>query len=236
MTQVSSPTELAEFFELPALPPLEPRYNVAPSQNVLVVRRLPDTMPREGVLLRWGLIPSWAKDPTIGSRLINARAETAADKPAFRHAFRERRCIVPAGGFYEWQRRGAGKQPYLIRLREGKLFGLAGLWESWTAPEGTEIQTFTILTTAANDLVRQLHDRMPVILDKKDYGLWLDPAVRDPARLTPLLRPYSAELLAAVPVSPLVNDPRHDGPECAAPLLDPPPREKPHDKGQQLLF
>jgi len=245
MTLCSSCDEIAEIFQLPELPPLEPRYNIAPTQETLVVRRLPESTSREAARLRWGLIPSWAKDSAIGSRLINARSESAAEKPAFRRAFRQRRCLVPTDGFYEWQHGGARRQPFLIRLLKPKPFALGGLWETWTNPAGETLETFTILTTAANDVVRPLHDRMPVILDPRSFDLWLDPALRDPERLKPLLRPFPADALVAVPVSPMVNDPHNEGAQCLEPPAHaqappPPPRSRrkasERDKGQQLLF
>ena len=158
-------------------PNLQPRYNIAPTQTVAIVRRKDDGGGRELALVRWGLIPSWAKDASIGGRLINARAETVAEKPAFRGAFRRRRALVPADGFYEWRKREGDrpKQPLLIRRRDGQPFALAGLWEHWRGPEG-EVQTCTIVTTAANVVLAPIHDRMPVILDPASYDRWLDPA------------------------------------------------------------
>jgi putative SOS response-associated peptidase YedK len=196
-----------------------PRYNIAPLQDVPIVRRRRAgrdlTIVREGeggrelVAARWGLVPGWAKDPSIGDRMINARAETLAEKPAFRAAFRARRCIVPASGFYEWQRRAKGpKQPFLIRRRDGAPVGLAGLWEAWTDPAtGEELVTCTIVTCAPNALVAELHDRMPVILDSADYDRWLDPS---DLRGAELLRPCPEEWLEAAPVSTRVNSPRND--------------------------
>jgi putative SOS response-associated peptidase YedK len=205
---------LDAILDLPQLPFLEPRYNIAPSQAIAVIRFLPGQAQREAVLVRWGLIPSWASDPAIGHRMINARSETAATKPAFRSAFRQRRCLAPADGFYEWKAMGGKKQPYLIRVGEDQPFAFAGLWEKWEF-DGQTIESCTILTTEANDAIRTLHERMPVILAREDHGLWLDPAVKDPALLQPLLRPYSAELMNFYPVSTLVNSPRVDQPECA---------------------
>ena len=196
-----------------------PRFNIAPTQGVPIVRNPPGrtlTIIRQGeieggrelVTAKWGLIPAWAKDPSIGNRMINARAETVAEKPAFRDAFRARRCIVPASGFYEWQRRGNGpKQPYLIRRRDGAPVGFAGLWEAWTdRGTGEEITTCTIVTCEPNPLMAKLHNRMPVILDPADYDAWLDPARGG----TELLRPCPEEWLEAVPVSTRVNSPGND--------------------------
>jgi putative SOS response-associated peptidase YedK len=166
-------------------------------------------------LLRWGLIPPWATDPGIGNRLLNARAETVADKPSFRSAFRQRRCLIPASGFYEWQQAGRRKQPYFIRPRDGRLFALAGLWERWQGPDGT-VETCAVLTTGANELMRPLHERMPVILGPESDGLWLDPLTPADA-LRGLLVPYPAERMEACPVGPRVADPRHEGPRCLEP-------------------
>jgi putative SOS response-associated peptidase YedK len=205
---------LAEVFQLPEVPELPFRHNIAPTQPVAAIRSAARPGQRELVRLRWGLIPSWAEDKKIGARLINARAETAAEKPAFRSAFRHRRCLLPADGFYEWQRRDGKKQPFYLRLREDRPFAFAGLWETWTSPEGEVIESATVLTTEANDTVRPVHDRMPVILAPADYERWLDPAVQKPDVLQPLLRPYPAVELVAYPVSTWVNDPKHDDPRC----------------------
>lgn len=209
---------LAEQFQLSEVPALAPRYNIAPTQPIAAVRLAREGIARELVLLRWGLIPSWAKDPGVGSRLINARSETVAEKPSFRSAFKSRRCLVPADGFYEWQRQERGRQPFFIRMREGTPFAIAGLWEHWQGPEGEVIESCTLLTTAANEVMRPLHDRMPVILNPKDYDLWLDPDVQKREALSPLLRPYTAEAMVAYPVRPVVNSPANDSPLCIEPL------------------
>ncbi|MCX7427518.1 MAG: SOS response-associated peptidase [Planctomycetia bacterium] len=206
---------VAEQFSVFAMPPFTPRFNIAPTQPASVVRMAPE---RELVALRWGLIPGWAKDPAIGPRLINARAETAAEKPAFRAAFRRRRCLVVADGFYEWQRRGKAKQPYFIHLRDDRPFAFAGLWESWERPERGLLETCTILTTEPNALVAPLHDRMPVILPPDAYDTWLDPTNEDVGQLATLLRAYPAEEMAAYPVGSYVNSPTHDGAECIEPV------------------
>jgi putative SOS response-associated peptidase YedK len=169
-------------------------------------------------LLRWGLIPSWADDPRIGNRLINARAETVATKPAFRRAFKERRCLLLVDGFFEWQRQARRKQPFYIRLCDGRPFAFAGLWEQWEGSEGTTVQSCTILTTTSNDLVGGIHHRMPVILSPTHYDRWLDPGLQEPAVLQPLLRPYPADEMTAYPVSPRVNSPANDSPECTEPV------------------
>ena len=191
------------------------RYNISPTQTVIVVV---DDGTRYLTQMRWGLIPSWAKDPAIGNRMINARAETLAAKPAFRVAVRKRRCLVVADGFYEWQQRGRGKQPVYIVLKSREPFGFAGLWETWTAPEGEAIRTCTIITTEANDLLKPIHDRMPVILTREAEAVWLDPTIQEPAKLSPLLTPYPAQEMELYPVSRLVNSPQHDTPECIVPL------------------
>ncbi len=203
-------------FRIPAS--LAPRYNIAPTQPVAVV---PNDGQRRVDFFLWGLIPAWAKDPRIGNRLINARAETAAQKPSFRAPFRRRRCLILADGFYEWQRAPGGKgpkQPYRILLRDGRPFAFAGLWERWQAPDGSEIYSCTILTTQANPLVAQVHDRMPVILAPEDYDRWLTPGEAAPEVLQPLLRPFPADAMTLYPVSSRVNSPQRDDPDCIRPL------------------
>ena len=209
--------ELAKFFHLPETPRLTPRYNIAPTQPVATV--LVMTGDRLFRMMRWGLVPHWAKDLSIGSRMINARSETIAEKPAFRSALRERRCLVMADGFYEWQRKGTIKQPHYV-IKKGKSpFAFAGLWERWQPPEGGDaVESCTIITTEANVLVRTFHERMPVILDQEDFGLWLDPSVTEPQRLLPLLKPYPAEKMEAYPVSSVVNSPGHESGECIQPI------------------
>ncbi|SDX59267.1 SOS response-associated peptidase [Thiocapsa roseopersicina] len=198
---------------------LAPRYNAAPMQWLPVIRRRPSG---ERVLhtLRWGLLPSWAKDETIAARLINARAETLAEKPAFRAAYRARRCIIPADGFYEWAKRPDGKQPYFIHVPDGAILAFAGLWERWPRPADTEvIDSFTIVTTEANHRIQRLHDRMPVILAPRVVDVWLDPAT-DPARLSELLIPCPEERLAIHPVSRAVGNVRNECPELIAAVAD----------------
>ena len=205
---------LAEAFGVRELPNLRPRYNIAPSQDVVAIRRAADG--RELVSLRWGLIPFWAKEAAIGNRMINARAETAAGKPAFRAAFRRRRCLVAADGFYEWQKTDGGpKQPYFIRLADDAPFAIAGLWERWSAPDGEAVESCTLLTTGANDLLRPIHDRMPVILAPAAYDAWLD---AEAPSAEALLRPYPAGEMTAYAIGRLVNDPRTDAAACIAPL------------------
>jgi putative SOS response-associated peptidase YedK len=210
--------DLAVQFNLPEIPDLKPRYNIAPTQPVAAVRVAAEGTQREMVMLRWGLIPSWAKDLNIGARMINARSETVAEKPSFRHAFRRRRCLVVADGFYEWQKQNGTKQPYFIRLREARPFAFAGLWERWEGPEADVIESCTLLTTQPNDFMRQLHNRMPVILQPKDYELWLDPKVQEASLLQPLLLPFPPDEMDAYPVSRYVNSPDNDDPRCIEPL------------------
>jgi putative SOS response-associated peptidase YedK len=190
------------------------RYNIAPTQPVIVVN---DDGTRHLTQMQWGLIPSWAKDPAIGNRMINARAETVATKPAFRVALRKRRCLIPADGFYEWQQVGRRKQPVYITLKAREPFSFAGLWESWTSPDGEEVRTCTIITTEANDLLKPIHDRMPVILTREAERVWLDPSMQEPERLLPLLKSYPAEDMEYYAVSRLVNSPHNDAPDCVAP-------------------
>jgi len=209
---------LSREFGVSGIPPLSPRYNIAPSQPVAVVRTASAGNRRELALLRWGLIPSWSKDPAIGNRLINARAETVREKPSFRNAFRRHRCLIPANGFYEWQRQERGKQPYFVRMNDGRLFAFAGLWDRWESPDKGVIETCTILTTASNAVLSSIHDRMPVILPPGEYDRWLDPALLDTDSLATLLVPFPAENMLAFPVSPRVNTPTVDDKECMAPL------------------
>lgn len=217
-----SPNKLAELFQLATSPTLAPRYNIAPTQPIGIVRIDPERSAREWTLVVWGLVPSWSKDPSIGSRMINARSETAHEKPSFRAAFRRRRCLIPADGFYEWKRSGNKKQPYFIQLADGAPFAFAGLWEQWMAPDGSELQTSTILTCDANERVAPIHPRMPVILQEEDYGEWLgEETLGDAVDLTPLrhlLRPYASEKMSAFPVSTYVNRPQNEGADCIRPL------------------
>lgn len=216
-TLTATPDQLQLAFPGIAIPPqISPRYNVAPSQPIAVV-------PNDGRnaldFFIWGLIPSWAKDPSIGNRMINARAETLAEKPSFRNAYKRRRCLVLADGFYEWKQIPGkkGKIPHYITRKDRQPFAMAGLWEQWFSPDGSEIKSATIITTEPNDLMAQLHNRMPVILPPETYGIWLDSGERAPADLQNLLVPYAGEL-AYYPVSPLVNSPANDTPDCIRPL------------------
>jgi putative SOS response-associated peptidase YedK len=206
---------IAEQFSLLEVPDLQPRFNIAPSQPVPVVRIDPQQAARRQlVFLHWGLVPSWADDPKIGNRMINARAETAADKPSFRTALRRRRCLIVADGFYEWKTVAKRRQPMFIHLRDGRPFAFAGLWEAWEGADHSALESCTILTTAANELVRPIHDRMPVIIAPRDYAQWLDPNVQQAEPIAPLLRPYPAEEMDAYAVSPRVNSPTRDDEAC----------------------
>ena len=195
----------------------KPRYNIAPSQSILTVLNA-DGENRVGYL-RWGLIPSWAKDASIGNRMINARAETVAEKPSFRRALQKRRCLILADGFYEWRKEGKKKIPVLVSLKSRIPFGFAGLWESWRDPNGETIHSCTIITTTPNALMATIHNRMPVILPAEKESLWLDSTVVDPQQLVSFLKPYPDAAMTVHDVSNIVNSPRNDVPECIAPLL-----------------
>lgn len=209
----TTPADMVEIFQLLRLPELSPRYNIAPTQPVAVVRQTESA--RELSLMRWGLIPSWAKEAAIGSRMINARAETVAAKPSFRAAFKRRRCLIPADGFYEWQKTGGRtKQPFYIGMKDEQPFAFAGLWENWTSADGSEIESCTVITTAVNDLLRELHDRMPVILNEDDYTRWLDPTPNSADDLQSLLHPFPAERMQFYAVGTIVNSPRNDVHQC----------------------
>jgi putative SOS response-associated peptidase YedK len=212
----SNPDVIQTTFNLDSVPAgLSARYNIAPSQPVAVIT---NEKSRELTFYRWGLIPSWAKDASMGNKMINARAETAPEKPAFRSAFKRRRCLIPADGFYEWQKQADGKVPLFIHLKDRSLFALAGLWEIWHSPDGGEIRTCTILTTEANDFMRPIHDRMPAILRVEDYPLWLSRNEQPVDDLRAALTPIDPSAMAAYPVSRLVNKPGVDAPECIQPV------------------
>ena len=214
-TQIDIGPLLADLLGLLA-EPHAPRWNVAPSQEVAAVRAGADS-GRQRVGLRWGLLPPWADDPSLASRLINARSETAAEKPAFRDALRRRRCLVPADGFYEWSGPPRDRRPWLLRRRDQAPFALAGLWVRWAPPGQPPRETFTLLTTTPNDVVARLHDRMPVVLPREAFDAWLDPALRDPDALARWWSPAPAVDWEAVPVGTRVNRTDVEGPECIAP-------------------
>jgi putative SOS response-associated peptidase YedK len=217
-TLIAPGEAIAELFQLTEIPSLVPRYNIAPTQPVAAVRLSQSSGARELSYFHWGLIPRWAKDTKIGSRMINARSETAAEKPSFRAAFKYRRCLVPADGFYEWQKINGGKQPVRIQMKSGQPFAIAGLWEHWISSDGSEIESCTLLTTEPNDLLRQVHNRMPVLLDPVDFDQWLDTKSYQGDDVQHLLRPFSADDMAFYPVSTHVNNPRNEDPLCVQPL------------------
>jgi putative SOS response-associated peptidase YedK len=219
-TLAVDPNKLQEAFPW-ADPPQQyaPRYNIAPTQPVMVI---PNNARDKIEYFVWGLVPSWAKDPAIGSRLINARAETLAEKPAFRNAFRRRRCLILADGFYEWRAEpgSKAKTPMYIRKADGLPFAFAGLWENWTSPDSSNLLTTTIITTEPNELLSNIHNRMPVILPEEAYDTWLAEGELPLTELQPLLIPYPDNLLTAFPVSRLVNSPQNDLPDCVLPLAE----------------
>lgn len=217
---------LAEQFDaIPFDDEWEPRYNIAPTQPVPVIRQHSKEPRRVLSLMRWGLIPSWSKDASGAARMINARSETARTLPAFRDALKLRRCLIPADAFYEWQRTSTGKQPFCFEVNDGELFAFAGLWERWRDPSGQWVRSCSILTTNPNSLTATVHDRMPVILKPDVYDLWLDPGMTDAATVTELLRPFGATRMRCYPVSSRINRVENDDPECAKPVeLETPPQ------------
>ncbi|MBK9926550.1 MAG: SOS response-associated peptidase [Anaerolineales bacterium] len=218
-TLTVDPAELQDTFTDFIFPSkFAPRFNIAPSQPVLAI---PNDGASKADFFVWGLIPMWAKDPSIGNRLINARGETVAEKPSFRGSFKYKRCIILADGFYEWKA-SSGKKPktpYYIHMKDRKPFVFAGLWDSWEGPDGSSIKTCTIITTEPNELMATLHARMPVILHPRDYAKWLDDAPQTPENLLPLIKPFPADNMSAHPVSTLVNKPDNDSPELVVPVL-----------------
>jgi putative SOS response-associated peptidase YedK len=193
-----------------------PRYNIAPTQPVAVIRQNPKEPFRESSLMRWGLITSLAKDSSRAAMMINARSETASAKPAFRDAFKSRRCLIPADGFYEWQRTGKTKQPYCFEVNDGELFAFAGIWDRWRDPTGRSVETCSILTTTPNAVTSAIHDRMPVILDPDCYDLWLDPGMTHVDAASELLKPFDARQMRCYPVSARINSVVNDDKECSA--------------------
>ena len=194
-----------------------PRFNIAPTQPIPVIRQHPKEPVRGLSLMRWGLIPSWAKDPSAAASMINARSETASTKPAYGDAMKSRRCLIPADGFYEWMRTGKAKQPYCFEVGEGGLFAFAGLWERWRDPGGQWLKSFSILTTTPNAVTSTVHDRMPVILAPDSYDLWLDPGMHNVAAISELLKPFDARLMRCYPVSSRLNHVANDDAECSTP-------------------
>jgi putative SOS response-associated peptidase YedK len=206
------------FDSVPGEQEWSPRYNIAPTQSIPVIRQSPREPVRELSLMRWGLIPSWAKDGSVAASMINARSETAGTKPAFRDALKSRRCLIPADGFYEWKRDGKTKQPYCFEVNDGELFALAGLWDRWKDANGNWIRTCSILTTTPNSVTSVVHDRMPVILDPANYDLWLDPGMRDVSAASELLKPFDARLMRCYPISTRINHVANDEEACSAPV------------------
>lgn len=211
----STEHELQDLFDVLRSPPIVPRYNIAPTQSVLTFS-LDTQGQREGRMRHWGLIPRWATDASGAGQLINARSESVAEKPTFRESFLHRRCLIPASGFFEWQAAGRSKQPWLITRVSGELLTFAGLWEVWQRPDGTPLESCTILTTTANEMMAQVHQRMPVILAREQFASWLSPATTEHEELSALLKPCPEDWLQRSPVSPRVNNVRNDDPECLA--------------------
>ncbi len=210
---------LAEHFDVEPDDDWEPRYNIAPMQNVPVIRQHPAQPKRLGSRMRWGLIPFWAKDSSIGFKMINARAETVATKPAFRDALKQRRCLIPADGFYEWQKNGKAKTPFCFTMADDSIFAFAGIWDSWRNPEGKAIETCSIITTTTNALLIDIHDRMPVILPNDTYDLWLDPGFQKADTISDLLKPFDPVFMRRFEVSSRVNLVKNDDVACAEPVL-----------------
>ena len=224
--QQRGPASVARYFEtVNPLPNFAASWNRAPTQDAMVVRRHPETGQRHLDALRWGLVPRWAKDPSVGSRMINARSESLAEKPAFHEAFARRRCVVTADGFYEWKAEGKSKQPFAVAMADGAPMALAGLWEGWRGPEGEVLRTFTIVTGEANAKLSAMHHRMPVILPREAWPAWLGETETDEAELRELMRPCPPEWLAVWPVSTRVNKVAENDPALLArdPLAQPPP-------------
>ena len=217
-TSLLSPELLTVIYEIFAPEKVIPRYNIAPTQEVQVVREAVDGS-RILSNVRWGLVPHWAKDTSSGSKMINARSETVHEKPSFRLAIKTRRCIVPASGFFEWAMTPNGKIPHYITTQDGSPFSFAGIWENWKTHDGNSLETCSILTTEANSLMKSIHDRMPVILHRGKFDRWLDPEETDPLHLQHFYKPYPSELMQLWPVSTLVNSSRNDNPACILPAL-----------------
>ena len=217
-TLSTPPANIARLFALTEQPHWHPKYNIAPTQPVPTVVVITGKDNRAFRLMRWGLIPHWAKDLKMGSRMINARSETVAEKPSFRSALKKRRCLIIADGFYEWKKLPGGhKQPHHIRRKDGQPFAFAGLWGTWESPDAEVIESCTILTTEANELIAEIHNRMPVILDPKNYDLWLNPSVQEAEAVLPLLKSAAAQSMTIVQVSSLVNSPANDRQACIKP-------------------
>jgi putative SOS response-associated peptidase YedK len=222
---------LAQQFEAESLMALNefddlPRYNIAPTQPVVTIRQDKGKAKRRITTMRWGLIPAWAKDASVGNRTINARSETVTNTLSFSDAMRSRRCLIPADGFYEWKKSGKVRQPYCFEVNEGELFAFAGLWDTWKNPKGETIESCTILTTTANDLVSALHDRMPVIVPPEKYALWLNPEIEDFGAVREILKPYDASAMRQYPVDQRINNVANDDEASAAPIALEPPKQR----------
>lgn len=215
-TVTSAPEAIRALFRYEERPNFPPRYNIAPTQPIAIVRLMDGK--RQFVLMRWGLLPSWVKDPKTFTLLINARGESVCDKPAFRAAMKRRRCLIPADGFYEWKAVGGRKQPYYVRAKSGEPLAFAGLWETWTGPNGEELDTAAIVTTDANRILMPIHDRMPVIVPRDAFDLWLDTDHVDARTAAAILQPAPDDLLEAYPVSTAVNRTANDNPKLLEPL------------------
>lgn len=196
----------------------DPSFNIAPSQPVVTIRYSPKTKSRAMSLMKWGLIPTWSKDPSIGQKMINARSETVDQKPSFKGPFKYKRCLIPADGFYEWKRLDGAKQPYFIKRVDDKPMAFAGLWDYWGGADGSELETCTIITTEANEIMQPIHERMPVILKESEFDVWLDPRIQEPILLKQYLKPFPSEELETYPVSTFVNKPANNSKECLKPL------------------
>lgn len=216
-TLTAEPEVIQQAFDLDDVPQMRPRYNIAPTQKVPVIT---GDAPKQLSFMQWGLVPSWAKDPSIGSKMINARSETLDRKPSFREAFAKRRCLVPVDGFFEWRKDGNAKYPMYIHLKDRQLFAMAGLWETWKTPEGDVLQTCTIVTAEPNALVKQFHHRMAVILSPESYATWLDDGTSAEV-LKALFAPYSEDQMTAYEVSSIVNNPNNDTPQVIEPYQSP---------------
>lgn len=217
--QTRSQKQLEERFQAEGEIEVAPRFNIAPSQPVVTVRQKKNELSRHLSMMRWGLIPAWAKDMSFGNTKVNARSETVTTTLSFSEAIRSRRCLIPADGFYEWKKMGTIRQPYCIEVGEGELFALAGLWDEWKNPAGGTIQSCTVLTTTPNTLVASIHDRMPVIVTPENYALWLNPEIEDSAAVGEILKPYDASSMRSYPVSLKINHVQNDDADSAAPTI-----------------
>lgn len=216
-SQTLTPKQLQEFFNLFRIATVNPRYNVRPKNKSLVIRQTPDGH-RVSDSLQWGLVPPWSKDGSGGDKLINCRSETAATKSSFRRAFRERRCLVPMNGFFEWTQDGPDRQPWFVSLKSGEPIAVAGLWESWTSPDDDQLETFTLMMVDSNAFMAEFHDRMPVVLPKDQWPIWLDPSIQEPEAVQPLMVKSDADIWQRWPVTQKINGNKYDGPDSLVPI------------------